>query len=114
MIYKNLTYQIQEGRQHPWGYEVPILIFDSLQPITDKDDSDFEFGYRHLDTLILSSPDSKEVETLALQAVITFEGREDILLEIVMTETEVVDLLIEKGYLQPGDSLSNLEAKDGK
>ena len=114
LIYKNLAYQIQKERQQLWGNEISILIFDSLQPITDKNDSDFEFGFRYLDTLILSSPNSKEIEALALQAIITFEAREDTPLEVIMTEREVVDLLIEKGYLQLGDSLSDLGAKDGK
>lgn len=44
----DLAYLLHGQGQRPWGYEVQIAVFDKTQPVTDPNDPDYEFGYRHL------------------------------------------------------------------
>ena len=98
MEYKDLIYTIQEGRQCPWGYEVPVEI------INGKD--------RSMITLHLPSKLTKKgIERDALRRVVKFyDDLYEVVKERVLPEVqEVYDKLVEKGYLTEDQTVEDLK-----
>ena len=113
----DLGYVIHGQGQRPWGYEVQIAVFDKTQPITDKKDPDFEFGYKHLQGLTAkfkTEPTQKHLDADIQRRLTNFNTKlseSDEIPEKDYTETEVVELLINKGYLTEGQELDDLAKK---
>ena len=114
----NLAYLIHGQGQRPWGYEVQIAVFDKTQPLVDKKDPDFEFGYRHLAGLTAKfkeEPTEKHLNADVMRRLTNFNAK---LSEPVeepekeYMESEVVDILVSKGYLVEGQDLADLSVKE--
>ena len=99
-----LTYSLWGRQKVPWGYEVRIDTWD-------------EAGNHHpiCMTWYCGQPDEKAVAQEAVRRVAHLEAH---LLEppeepeLMYAESEVVALLVEKGYLATGEQLEDLKAKE--
>jgi len=114
----NLAYLIHGAGQRPWGYEVQIAVFDKTQLLSDKKDADYEFGYRHLAGLTAKfkeKPTEKYLNADIIRRLSTFNVKLNELPdepEKSYMESEVVDILVAKGYLTEDQRLDDLLNKE--
>ena len=97
------SYETWGAVQRPWGYEKRVDALD-------------EDGGRHPFCMTWpgGDPGEKAVADEVTRRIAHLEARlaePDEEPEHVYAESEVVDLLVEKGYLERGDTLADLDAK---
>jgi len=91
-------YEIGEGRQVPWGYETSWRYKDSNGKI-----------YAKFVCTEKAPKDDKEILPLIEHRAEVIETSATIEPERIYTEKEVVDILVDKGYLEEGEKLDDLE-----
>ena len=105
--------------QRPWAYEIEVAVFNPQMPV-GKGDPDAEHGYRHIQGIILQfkqkPKDEKEVTdklNTALQRVFdSLSEPPPPEPEKQYTESEVVQILVEKKYLVDGQKLEDMAVKE--
>lgn len=114
-----LLYLRHHEFQRPWAYEIEVAVFNPAEPV-GKGDPDEDRGYRHIKGVILSFPKKPVTEqevTDKLNAALTRVYAElseppPPEPEKVYTESEVVQILVEKKYLEEGQALTDLATKE--
>jgi len=114
-----LLYLRHHEFQRPWAYEIEVAVYNPAEPV-GKGDPDEDRGYRHIKGVILSFPKKPATEqevTDKLNAALTRVYAElseppPPEPEKVYTESEVVQILVEKKYLEEGQALTDLVTKE--
>ena len=86
MIYKDLAYTIQKGRQRPWGYEISLFIKDN------KKEHNIVMRFER-------EPVEQEINDMAVFWMDKIKTEEEMIEDRIYTEPEVLEFLKSKNLI---------------